>query len=72
MNMSDEMKRDLISQVALCLLFRLDDAIQLSCNDEHFYSFDFSEGFNIVDMRLILRAWESGDGRLSSSAAAAV
>lgn len=57
-NLSEEMKRDLISQFALCLLLRLDDAIQLSCNDEHIYSYDFSEGFNIVDMRLILRAQE--------------
>lgn len=57
-NLSEEMKHDLISQFALCLLLRLDDAIQLSCNDEHIYSYDFSEGFNIVDMRLILRARE--------------
>ena len=57
-NLSEEMKRDLISQLALCPLLRFDDAIQLSCNNEHVYSYDFSEGFNIVDMRLILRAWE--------------
>lgn len=57
-NLSAEMKHDLISQFALCLLLRLDDTIQLSCNDEHIYSYDFSEGFNIVDMWLILRARE--------------
>lgn len=54
----EELKPDLISQFALCLLLRLDDMIQLSCTDEHIYSYDFSEGFNIVDMRLILRAQE--------------
>ena len=57
-NLSVEMKRDLISQFALCLMLRLDDMIQLSCTDEHIYSYDFSEGFNIVDMRLILRGQE--------------
>lgn len=62
-NLSAEMKRDLISQFALCLLLRLDDTIQLSCNDEHIYSYDFSEGFNIVDMRIILRA--SGEAMVS-------
>lgn len=54
----EELKSDLISQFALCLLLRLDDAIQLSCTDEHVYSYDYSEGFNIVDMRIILRASE--------------
>lgn len=54
----EELKPDLISQFALCLLLRLDDAIQMSCTDKHIYSYDFSEGFNIVDMRLILRARE--------------
>lgn len=53
-----DLKPDLISQFALCLLLRLDDMIQLSCTDEHIYSYDFSEGFNIVDMRLILNARE--------------
>lgn len=42
----------------MCLLLRIDDAIQLSCTDKHIYSYDFSEGFNIVDLRLILRASE--------------
>lgn len=54
----EELKADLISQFTLCLLLRLDDAIQLSCTDEHVYSYDFSEGFSIVDMRIILRASE--------------
>lgn len=54
----EKLKPDLISQFALCLLLRLDDVIQLSCTDEHIYSYDFSEGFNIVDMRHILRARE--------------
>ena len=54
----EELKPDFMSQFALCLLLRLDDAIQLSCTDRHIYSYDFSEGFNIVDMRLILRARE--------------
>lgn len=54
----EKLKPDLISQFALCLLLRLDDMIQLSCTDEHIYSYDFSEGFNIVDMRLILKARE--------------
>lgn len=54
----EELKSDLISQFALCLLLRLDDMIQLSCTDEHIYSYDFSEGFNIADMKLILRAQE--------------
>lgn len=54
----EELKPDLISQFALCLLLRLDDMIQLSCTDEHIYSYDFFEGFNIVDMKLILRAQE--------------
>ena len=52
----EKLKSDLISQFALCLLLRLDDMIQLSCTDEHIYSYDFSEGFNIVNIRLILRA----------------
>ncbi len=56
--MPEKLKADLISQFSLCLLLRLDDAIQLSCTDEHIYSYDFSEGFNIVDMRIILRASE--------------
>lgn len=55
-NLSEELKGDLISQFALCLLLRLDDAIQLSSTHGHIYSYDFSEGFNIVDMRLILGA----------------
>ncbi len=57
-DLSEEMKKELIAQFALCLLLRLDDAIQLSRTDKHIYSYDFSEGFNIVDMRLILRAGE--------------
>lgn len=57
-NLSEEMKSALISQFALCLLLRLDDSIQLCNTDEHIYSYDFSEGFNIVDMRLILGAQE--------------
>lgn len=54
----EELKSDLISQFAFCLLLRLDDAIQLSCTDKHIYSYDFSEGFNIVDMRIILKTSE--------------
>lgn len=50
-----KLKPDLIAQFALCLMLRLDDMIQLSHSDTHIYSYDFSEGFNIVDMWLILR-----------------
>ena len=54
----EALKSDLIAQFALCLLLRLDDMIQLSRTDAHIYSFDFSEGFNIVDMRIILNLRE--------------
>lgn len=54
----EKLKPDLIAQFALCLVLRLDDMIQLSRTDEHIYSYDFSEGFNIVDMGLILRVGE--------------
>lgn len=52
------LKPDLIAQFALCLVLRLDDMIQLSRTDDHIYSYDFSEGFNIVDMRIILNLEE--------------
>lgn len=55
----ENLKPDLIAQFALCLMLRLDDMIQLSSTDEHIYSYDFSEGFNIVDMRFILRMGEN-------------
>ena len=54
----ENLKPDLIAQFALCLVLRLDDMIQLSRTDDHIYSYDFSEGFNIVDMRLILKLEE--------------
>lgn len=54
----EALKPDLIAQFALCLLLRLDDMIQLSRTDDHIYSYDFSEGFNIVDMRIILNLEE--------------
>ena len=54
----EELKPELIAQYALCLMLRLDDAIQLSRTDDHIYSYDFSEGFNIVDMSLILKMGE--------------
>lgn len=37
-------------------MLRLDDIIQMGRTDDHIYSYDFSEGFNIVDLRYILKS----------------
>ena len=50
-----ELKADLMAQFALCLMLQLDDIIQLSRTDEHIYSYDFSEAFNMIDMKHYLR-----------------
>ena len=57
-HVAKNLRADLIAQFALCLMLRLDDLIQLSCTDEHIYSYDFSEGFNNVEMRYLLGAGE--------------
>jgi hypothetical protein len=51
---SEEQKSDVTAQLALCLMLQLDDAIQFSCTDEHVYSYDFSEGFNNIELGRIL------------------
>lgn len=54
-NVPDNLKSDLIAQFALCLVLRLDDMIQMSRTDDHIYSYDFSEAFNVVDLKTIVR-----------------
>lgn len=50
----DNLKTDLVTQFALCLVLRLDDMIQMSRTDNHIYSYDFSEAFNVVDLKSIV------------------
>ena len=54
----ENLRADLLAQYALYLVLRLDDIIQIRCTDEHIYSFDFSEGFNNIEMRYFLHAGE--------------
>lgn len=51
----ENLKSDLIGQFALCLVLRLDDMIQMSRTDDHIYSYDYSEAFNVIDLRTIVR-----------------
>ena len=51
----EKRKAELIAHFALCLIIKLDDIIQMSCTGDHIYSYDFSEGFNMVDMRFLLK-----------------
>ena len=53
--MLENLKSDLIAQFALCLVLWLDDMIQMNRTDDHIYSYDFSEAFNVVDLKTILR-----------------
>lgn len=54
-NVPEKLKSELITQFALCIVLQLDDMIQLSRTDAHIYSYDFSEGFNIVDLSYVVR-----------------
>lgn len=51
----ENLKSDLIGQFALCLVLRLDDMIQMSRTDDHIYSYDFSEAFNVIDLKRVIR-----------------
>jgi len=51
----EELKPDLIGQFALCFILQLEDVIQMSRTDDHIYSYDFSEGFQIENLRDVLQ-----------------
>lgn len=54
-NVPENLKSDLIAQFALSLVLRLDDMIQMSRMDDHIYSYDFSEAFNVIDLKTVIR-----------------
>lgn len=51
-----ELKQDLIAQFALCLILQLEDMIQMNRTDDHIYSYDFSEGFQMLSLKEVLSA----------------
>lgn len=52
----EKLKPDLIAQFTLCLILQLSDAIQMNATDDHIYSYDFSEGFNVSNLDYVLAA----------------